>query len=67
MKIEEAVVNEEMRIYYYTNGDHVKYANIVSLKVSESGNHYLKSSDGWLYVVAPGWRSISIKSPDWTV
>ena len=43
--------------------------NVVELIVGPSGDHRLKTADGWLYIVAPGWISIRIKDrskTEWT-
>jgi hypothetical protein len=74
--VEETTVNEVSRTYVYSGNAIIKYPNVETLRVSASGNHYLKyrpfgldSSLVLLAVVAPGWRAIDINpgaKADWT-
>jgi hypothetical protein len=74
--VEETTVNEVSRCYVYPNNAIIKYPNVETLRVSASGNHYLKyrpyglkDNLVLLAVVAPGWRAIDIDpgaKADWT-
>ena len=62
----EHIVNEKSRLYRYRldDGNHpwtwMKYQNVVAVRVSESGNHYLRMKNGELIIVTPGWASVEI-------
>lgn len=70
----EVIVNERSREYYWlSDGGEPKwdkYRDVVGVRVSASGNHYLRLSDGNLAIVRPTWDSIHItpETPDtgWT-
>lgn len=70
MATEEHEVSEKTRTYEYANGDKIVLTNVESIRVSESGNHYLKDGTGRLIIVAPGWQAIFIvlhdPSQGWT-
>lgn len=73
MQAETQIVNEKSRTYLYESNEWLQLGNIESVRVSESGNHYVKhrGDDGkiQLVIVAPGWRSIIIDpgpKQDWT-
>jgi hypothetical protein len=61
---EEVVVNERERGYtWISNGiDHtILYPGVVAVRVSASGNHYLRLADGGLVIVKPTWDYIEIE------
>lgn len=60
-------LNEKKRVYDFGNGDFVVLENVVELRVSESGNHRLKTADGSLHIVPPFWIHIEIEADEWTV
>ena len=61
-------LTEKSRVYDF-GSNQVTLENIVELVVRPSGTHRVKTSDGLLHVVAPGWLAIHIDDggKDWTV
>jgi len=61
-------LNETSREYIFV-GRNVELKGVVELVVRPSGDHRLKTADGRLHIVAPGWLAIHIVDPkaDWTV
>jgi hypothetical protein len=62
-------LSERSRVYAYGNGKSVKLADVVELVVRPSGNHRVRTADGLLHIVAPGWLAIHIDDGGngWTV
>ena len=61
-------LSEKKRIYTFTNDQKVVLEDVTELKVSNSGNHRLKTADGSLHVIPNGWIHIEIKGEtDWTI
>lgn len=61
-------LNEQKRIYYFPNNEIIILENVTELKVSESGNHRLKTSDNNLHIIPTGWLHIEIlNEKEWTV
>lgn len=59
----EIIVNERERIYHWVTGVErrfVKYENVAAVRVSASGNHYLRLRSGYLVIVKPYWDYIEI-------
>lgn len=59
----EMIVNERTRMYHWVSGTerrYVKYTGIVGVRVSATGNHYLRLGDGVLVIVKPTWDYIEI-------
>lgn len=61
-------LNETSRTYRYADTD-IRLEKVIELVVRESGTHRVKTADGLLHIIAPGWLAISIEdeSHDWTV
>lgn len=61
---EEIIVNEQFRRYTWVGagGDKysVEYEGVVGVRVSESGNHYLRLRNGSLHIVKPTWDIVGI-------
>lgn len=57
---------ELKRIYYYPCGYKHEFQNVVSIAISDSGNHRLECEDGSKHIVAPGWLVISLDVKEWT-
>lgn len=61
---EEIIVNEKMRRYTWVGPGndryYVEYENVIGVRVSESGNHYLRLKDGDLRIVKPTWDIVGI-------
>lgn len=62
----EIVPPEELRVYVYPNNEQLRFENVVSISISESGNHYINTADGTKAIVTPGWRAILLSIKDWT-
>ncbi|MCW4014023.1 MAG: hypothetical protein NWF07_13705 [Candidatus Bathyarchaeota archaeon] len=64
-------LNEQSRTYDFGNGKIVALQNVTELIVkSKSGNHRLKTGDGKLHIVPPGWIHIEIvdeEKHEWTI
>lgn len=61
-------LNEQKRVYHFPQGESVILEKVVELKVSDSGNHRLKTSDKKLHIIPTGWIHIEIyDATDWTV
>lgn len=58
---------EKSRTYIFPKGEKVVLINVEELKVSESGNHRLKTSDGKLHIIPTGWIHIEIDTEKWTI
>lgn len=59
----EADIQETSRTYYYPDGAAVTLRKPINLRVNPSGKHYVKTSDGHLHIIAPGWVHIEIVAP----
>lgn len=65
-------LDEQTRTYYFPKGDIIKLINVFEVKVSDSGNHRIKTktSEGkvLLHIIPTGWLHIEIDTPkqDWT-
>ena len=62
------VLTEKTRVYDY--GSHkIELSNVIELVVRDSGTHRIKTDDGLLHVIAPGWFAIHIddRGKGWTV
>ncbi len=61
-------LNETKRIYRFPQGETVELVNVTELKVSESGNHRLKTADKKLHIIPTGWIHIEIHDEtEWTI
>jgi hypothetical protein len=64
-------LNEKSRVYRFPGFEgKVALENVTELLVSASGNHHLKTVDGKLHIVSPGWMHIEIDpgtEQEWTV
>ena len=61
-------LNEKKRIYHFPNRETVILEKVIELKVSESGNHRLKTDDKKLHIVPNGWIHIEIHDEsEWTL
>lgn len=58
---------ERKRTYTFPQTDTVELTNVIAIKVSDSGNHRLKTSDGLLHIVPTGWIHICIDADEWTL
>lgn len=65
----ETPVNERRRTYTYADGHSIRFSFVDTVRVSESGTHYLKchwdlhgkpSDQIRLIIVKPGWEYIDI-------
>ncbi len=67
----EHIVNEKVRKYKWlalsgsTDSTFwTEYHDVVGVRVSQSGNHYLRQKGGHLAIVAPGWIAVEIELED---
>lgn len=60
-------LSEKERVYHFANGEKVILTNVVELVTRISGNHRIKTADGKLHIVSPGWLHVEITDNDWTV
>lgn len=65
-------LNERSRTYYYLRGGQsyqafvpVRLERVVGICVRPSGNHRLKTADGMLHIMPPGFVHIEIDADDW--
>lgn len=68
MSTEPVELTEKTRTYDF--GEHsVVLEGVVELVVRDSGTHRIKTQDGLLHVIAPGWLAIHIDDggKGWTV
>lgn len=61
--VEMTEVNEPTRSYRFAGGDVVSFDNVTHVKVSPSGTHRLRTSDGKFHIVPPTWLSVSLDLP----
>ena len=62
-------LNEKVRRYLFPDTGFTLY-DVTELIVSDSGNHRIKTKDGKLHIISPGWVHIEITpgaEQDWTV
>jgi len=62
-------LNEKTRRYQFSDGAFTLY-DVTELFVSESGNHRIKTKDGKLHIISPGWIHIEItpgNGQEWTL
>jgi hypothetical protein len=68
-KVEGEIValNEDSRTYLFANRD-IELTDVRELIVRDSGTHRVRTADGRLHVIAPGWLAITIvdSSQEWT-
>lgn len=60
---EEVIVNEISRTYHWLQGNLPTlrlFTNVVSVRVSASGTHYLRLGNGGLQIIKPTWDWIDI-------
>lgn len=57
---------EKTRTYHFPGGDKIRLENVSEVVVRPSGNHRLKTEDGKLHIVTPGWIHIEIEAESWT-
>lgn len=65
--LEFKTVNERQRKYLYPDGQEIVLSGVVSIAVSDSGNHRLNTADGKKHIIAPGWRHIEIDAAEWSI
>lgn len=59
---------EKSRTYVWPDGQTIKLMDVTHFKLSPmSGNHRLKTADGHVHIVAPGWRHIEIDAKEFTL
>lgn len=58
---------ERTRKYGYADGTFVQFKDVTHVLARPSGTHRLKTADGMLHIVNPGWRFITIDADDWTL
>ena len=59
-------VNEKNRTYCWPSGELLDCGGVISIKVSESGIHYLNCADGRKMIVRPTWDYIRLDIDEWT-
>lgn len=59
-------VNERKRTYHYPDGSTEGFAAVTAVGVTKSGYHKLETIDSNKYIVAPGWRFISLDMDTWS-
>lgn len=57
---------EKTRTYNFAHGEHIVLENVTHLAVSKSGVHRLKTKDGKLHIVPPGWLHIELDTKTFT-
>ena len=53
-------VSEKERTYFYGDGRKLTVLNVVKLKVSTHGRHYLQKRNGQSVVMQKGWLGVKI-------
>lgn len=56
---------ERSGTYHYADGGISRFSNVSAVGVTKSGFHKLEANGG-KYIVAPGWRYITLDMKDWT-
>lgn len=59
-------VSERKRTYHYADGSVEGFADVTAVGVTKSGFHKLETIDSNKYIVAPGWRYISLDMDAWS-
>ena len=60
-------LHEKSRTYRFADGE-IQLSKVTELVVRDSGTHRLKTNDGHLHIIAPGWLAIEIEDDgEWTV
>jgi hypothetical protein len=57
---------ERERTYHYPDGSKQHFTNVVAVGVTKSGFHRLEDDGGLKFIVAPGWRFISLNTDEWS-
>jgi hypothetical protein len=57
---------EQERTYHYADGSSKTFLGIAYVGVTKSGYHRLEAEDGCKFIVAPGWRYITLMVDEWT-
>jgi hypothetical protein len=67
--IEMAALNpvEKSRAYVFPGGETVRLEDVTHFLARESGTHRLRTGDGRLHIVPPGWLHVEIDAGEWTV
>lgn len=60
-------ITEAVRVYHYPNNRTVVINSVSGLLVSNGGNHYIRTTEGKQYIMAPGWEYIHFKADDFTI
>lgn len=58
---------EKTRTYIFKEGEKIIIENVEEFKLTENGNHRLKTSDGKLHIIPTGWLHIEIDCEQWTI
>ena len=58
---------EKVRTYIFPKGEKVEVKNVTEFGARPSGSHRLKTSDGKLYIVNPGWLAIELVCEEFTL
>ena len=54
---------ENSRTYHYQDGTKVMFNDVTAVEVTKSGFHKLDANGK--FIVAPGWRYISLDTKEW--
>jgi hypothetical protein len=58
---------ETKRTYRFPGGESVTLENVTHFAARESGTHRLRTADGRLHTVPPGWLHVEIEAGEWTL
>lgn len=67
MEMQELKPAERSRLYTFQGGERVRLENVTHFVARESGTHRLKTQDGKLHIVPPGWLHVEIDADGWTL
>ena len=58
---------EKSRTYTLPGGESITLQNVTHFLARESGTHRLKTADGKLHIIPPGWLHVAIDAGNWTL
>ena len=58
---------EKTRTYLFPKGEKIEIQNVTEFGYRPSGSHRLKTTDGKLYIVNPGWLAIELICEEFTL
>ena len=62
LELTKLEVPERKRTYHFPGGETFTISDVTHFLARPNGNHRLRTSDGSLYVVSPGWLYVRVEA-----